>query len=115
MALDQLRVLLNRLRRLEESEEPDEAKIDELREKIADLLSESDVKVRIKCSFEREVRMDDFEEYDWVIDKLVEDSTLTQEDFLVWDIRNDLDCYVCWDDIQVTIENENGEELDSFY
>lgn len=115
MALDQLRVLLNRLRRLEESEEPDEAKIDELREKIAELLSKSDVKVRIKCSFEREVRMDDFEEYDWVIDRLVEDSTLTQEDFLVWDIRNDLDCYVCWDDIQVTIENENGEELDSFY
>ena len=115
MALDELRVLLNRLRRLEESEEPDEAKIDELREKIADLLSESDVKVRLKCSFEREVRMDDFEEYDWVIDKLVEDSTLTQEDILVDDIRNDLDCYVCWDDIQVTIESEDGEELDSFY
>lgn len=115
MALDELRVLLNRLRRLEESEEPDEAKIDELREKIADLLSESDVKVRLKCSFERDVRMDDFEEYDWVIDRLVEDSTLTQEDILVDDIRNDLDCYVCWDDIQVTIESEDGEELDSFY
>lgn len=115
MALDELRVLLNRLRRLEESEEPDEAKIDELREKIADILAESDVKVRIKCSFEREVRMDDFEEYDWVIDRLVEDSTLTQEDILVDDIRNDLDCYVCWDDIQVTIESEDGEELDSFY
>lgn len=114
MALDELRVLLNRLRRLEESEEPDQAKIDELRDKISELLCHSDVKVRIKCSFEREVRMDDFDEYDWVIDRLLEDSTVTQEDVLVEDIRNDLDCYVCWDDIQITIESEDGEELDSF-
>lgn len=115
MALDELRVLLNRLRRLKESEEPDDDKIEELREKIADLLSESDVKVIIKCSFEREVRMDDFEEYDWVIDRLVENSTLTQEDLLVDDIRDCLEGYVSWDDIQVTIESEDGEELDSFY
>lgn len=114
MALDELRVLINRLRRLEESDEPDGDRIDELREKISDLLAESDVKVRIKCHFERDVRMDDIEEYDWVIDRLIEDSTVTQEDILVDDIRNDLDCYACWDDVKVTIENENGELLDSF-
>lgn len=114
MALDELRMLLNRLRRLVESEEPDEAKIGELREKIADLLSVSDVKVRIKCSFEREVRMDDFEEYDWVIDRFIDDPSLTQEDILADDIRDDLSYYVNFEDIYITIEREDGEELDSF-
>lgn len=112
MALDELRILLNKLRRLEENEESDENKIDELRGKIADLLAESDVKVIIKGSFEREARMDDIEEYGWVIDRLVEDSTLTQEDILVDDIRCNLDCYVGWEDVLITVESADGEELD---
>lgn len=115
MAVDELKLLVNRLRRLEEAEDKDENKIDELRDKIEEILSKSNVKVIVRCSYDREVRMDEFDDYEWIIDRMVDDSTLTQEDILVGDIRNDLDCYVSWDDINVIIEDENGNELDSFY
>lgn len=114
MAVDELKLLVNRLRRLEEAEDKDENKIDELRDKIEEILSESNVKVIVRCSYDREVRMDGFDDYEWIIDRMVDDSTLTQEDILVGDIKNNIDCYVSWDDINVTIEDENGNELDSF-
>lgn len=115
MAVDELKLLVNRLRRLEEADDRDENKIEELRDKIEDLLSESDAKVIMKCYYEREVRMDEFDDHEWVIDRMVEDSTLTQEDILLGDIQNDVDGYVSWDDINIKIEDENGNELDSFY
>lgn len=115
MALDRLTLLINRCRRLKESNENgvNDDKIGKLYDEIADLLSESNEKVIIKCSFEREVRMGDFDYYDWIIDKLVDERT-DQETILVDDIRNDPDNYVCWDDITITIEDKNGNELDSF-
>lgn len=36
------------------------------------------------------------------------------ETILADDIRNNLDNYVCWDDVTITIEDKNGNELDSF-
>lgn len=115
MALNKLTLLINRCRRLKESNENgvNDDKIGKLYDEIADLLSESNEKVIIKCSFEREVRMGDFDYYDWIIDKLVDERT-DQETILVDDIRNDPDNYVCWDDITITIEDKNGNELDSF-
>ena len=114
MAVDELKLLVNRLRRLEESDDPNMDKIEELRDKISDMLSESKVKVKVKCSYECEVHMNQFDEYDWVIDRLVDDPTLTQEEILTDDIRNDIDSYVSWADINVIIEDENGKELDNF-
>lgn len=114
MAVDELKLLVNRLRRLEESDDPNMDKIEELRDKISNMLSESKVKVKVKCSYECEVYMNQFDDYDWVIDRLVNDPTLTQEEILTYDIRNDVDNYVNWADINVIIEDENGKELDNF-
>ena len=118
MALDELTLLVNRCRRLQENNENGENdnKIDELREKIADLLSRSDEKVIIKCSCEREVCMSDFgsdDYYDWIIDELINDRK-DQEEILTHDIQANLDRYVCWEDVVITIEDKNGNELDSF-
>lgn len=114
MAVDELKLLVNRLRRLEESDDPNMDKIEELRDKISDILSESKVKVKVKCSYECEVHMNQFDEYDWVIDRLVNDPTLTQEEILTDDIRTDIDSYVSWANINVIIEDENGKELANF-
>lgn len=114
MAVDELKLLVNRLRRLEESDNPNMDKIEELRDKISDMLSESKVKVKVKCSYECEVHMNQFDEYDWVIDRLVDDPTLTQEEILTDDIRTDVDSYVSWANINVIIEDENGKELANF-
>ena len=118
MALDELTLLVNRCRRLQENNENGENddRIDEIREKIADLLSKSNEKVIIKCSYEREVCMSDFDSddyYDWIIDQLVDDH-MDQEEILTRDIQNNLDRYACWDDVEITIEDKNGNELDSF-
>lgn len=118
MALNRLTLLISRCRRLKESNENgvNDDKIGKLYDEIADLLSESNEKVIIKCSYEREVCMGDFDSqdyYDWIIDKLVDERT-DQETILVDDIRNDPDNYFWWDDINVTIEDKNGNELDSF-
>ena len=118
MALDRLTLLINRCRRLKENNEngENEDKLDKLYDEIADLLSKSNEKVIIKCSYEREVCMGDFyhgDYYNWMIDQLV-DNHMDQEEVLTNDIRNNLDSYVCWDDITITIEDKNGNELDSF-
>lgn len=118
MALDELTLLVNRCRRLQENNENGENddRIDEIREKIADLLSKSNEKVIIKCSYEREVCMSDFDScdyYEWIIDELV-DERRDQEEILTNDIRQNFDCYVSFEDIEVTIEDKNGNELDSF-
>lgn len=118
MALDELTLLINRCRRLQENNEngKNEDKIEEIRDKIADLLSNSNEKIIIKCSYECEVCVSGLctEDYhDWMIDKLV-DGHLSQEEALLKDIRSNLDNYVCWDDITVTIWDKNGNELDSF-
>ena len=119
MALDELILLVNRCRRLQENNENGEndIRIKEIREKIADLLSSSNEKVILKCSYEREVCMGDFDSddfYCWIIDELV-NGHRNQEEILTEDIRENLDRYVSWEDIKVTIEDKNGNELDSFY
>ena len=118
MALDELTLLVNRCRRLQENNENGENddRIDEIRKKIANLLSKSNEKVIIKCSYEREVCMSDFgstDFYDWIIDELVEEHK-NQEEILTDDIRETFERYVSWDDIKVIIEDKNGHELDSF-
>lgn len=118
MALDELTLLVNRCRRLQENNEDGENdnRIDEIREKIADLLSRSNEKVIIKCSYEREVCMSDFDSddfHDWIIDELVYEHR-DQEEILTEDIRQNFDRYVGWEDIEVIIEDKNGNELDSF-
>ncbi len=110
MALDQLTLLINRCRRLKANNENGENddKLEKLYNEIADLLSESKEKVIIKCSYEREVCMGDFDYqdyYDWIIDNLVDEHT-DQETVLTNDIRDNLNNYVCWDDITITIEDK---------
>ncbi len=119
MALDELTLLINRCRRLQENNENGENdnKIEDIREKIANLLSRSNEKVVLRCSYEREVCMSDLsfgDYYDWVIDQLVDDR-MDQEEILTNDIRKNLDHYACWEDVKITIEDKNGNELDSFY
>lgn len=118
MALDELTLLVNRCRRLQENNESGENtdKIEEIREKIANMLSKSDEKVIIRCSYEREICMSDLDYqdyYDWVIDYLVDDH-MNQEEILAKDIRYNTSNYVDWDNINITIEDKNGNELDSF-
>lgn len=118
MALNKLTLLINRCRRLKANNENGENddKLEELYDEIADLLSESKEKVIIKCSYEREVCMGDFncqDYYDWIIDRLV-DEHADPETILVDEISNNLGNYVCLDDITITIEDKNGNELDSF-
>lgn len=118
MTLDKLTLLINRYRRLRDNNEDgdNDNKLENLEDKIADLLSNSDEKVIIKCYCEREVCMSDLpssDYYDWVINNLVDDN-MSQEEILTEDIRNNLDNYITWDDITITIEDKNGKELKSF-
>lgn len=119
MALDELTLLVNRCRRLQENNESGENtdKIEEIREKIANMLSKSDEKVIIRCSYEREICMSDLDYqsyYDWVIDYLVDDH-MNQEEILAKDIRYNTSNYVDWDNINITIKDKNGNELYSFH
>lgn len=118
MALNKLTLLINRYRRLRDNSEDgdNDDKLENLKDKIVDLLSNSDEKVIIKCSCEREVYMSDLplsDYYDFVIDNLVDDN-MSQEEILTEDIRNNLDNYITWDDITITIKDKNGKELKSF-
>lgn len=118
MALDELTLLINRCRRLQENNENGENddRIDEIRGEIAGLLHKSNEKVVVKCSYEKEICMGDFdlEDYhDWIIDMLV-DKHMNQEEILTEDVRQNLDHYVGWEDVEIIIEDKNGNELDSF-
>lgn len=119
MALDELTLLVNRCRRLQESNEDgnNTDKIEEIKEKIVNMLSKSDEKVIIRCSYEREVYMSDLDYqsyYDWVIDYLV-DGHMNQEEILVEDIRYNTSNYIDLHNINITIEDKNGNELYSFH
>lgn len=118
MALDELTLLINRCRRLQDTNELgcNDDKIGEIRDKIADLLSKSNERVIIKCSYEKEICMGNFfpeDYYDWIIDRLI-DSGKSQVEVLADDIRDDCTNYIDWDDSIITVEDKDGNELHTF-
>lgn len=112
MALDELKLLIDRLRRLIESDDPDEDKIDMLRDKIEDLISISNAKVTVTCTAKKDVMISDLD-YCSVIDDLVDDPTMSLEEIISNYVCSDVSYYIPMDEINVTIYDGNGEELDS--
>lgn len=116
MALDKLTLLINRVRRLEENNENGELddKIDELRDKISDLISDSGVIIKVKVFYEREVSASDFDaDNSWIIDEMVEKKK-SLEEILSDDVMNNARDYVCWEDLHIVTEDSDGNEIDEY-
>lgn len=115
MALNELTVKINKLRRLRDNNEDglNDDKIDALTEEIKSLLmNNTESKLKIVCYYEAEVSMADIPEYqlEYIIDDMV-DEDKTEEEALLRDIDSDLSNYVTWDDVQVTIQDLKGNVL----
>lgn len=116
MALDKLTLLINRVRRLEENNENGELddKIDELREQISDLISDSGVTIKVKAFYEREVSASDFDsDNGWIIDEMVERKK-SLEEILSDDVMNNARDYICWEDLCIVTEDSDGNEIDEY-
>lgn len=116
MALDKVRILVNRLNRLYEKEYYSYEEEEKLQDEIATELQNSDKKVVVKCSLEREVCIKDLGQetiYNHIIPKLCDDGA-DQEAALAETITEYVDDFICWRDIEVVIEDKNGKELERF-
>lgn len=110
MALDQLTILVNRYRRLAEAEDPDESAIDSAYEAIEDYLRNNNKRFIIRASAEVEINTSELGDYDWLIDRLVEERQ-TIDEAMAADFEYDCTTYIGWDDVHLSIEDENGKKL----
>ena len=110
MALDQLTLLVNKYRRLRDAEEPNESAIDAAYEAIEDYLRKNNKRFIIRATAEVEFDTSEMEDYEWIIDRLVDDRQ-TLDDAIAEDFKNDCSYYISWDDIHLTLEDENGKKL----
>jgi hypothetical protein len=112
MALDELTLLINRCRRLTEDNDNDYTtdKIEELRNKIYDLLKKSNEKVIVKGYSKDEVSIEDFD-YDDIIEALIDHPGTTVRDYMIYSINETPGDYIYGYD-KIIIEDTNGKELD---
>lgn len=111
MALDQLTLLVNKYRRLRDSEETNDEALDEAYEAIEDYLRNNNRRFIIKASAEVEYNTSEMEDYVWLVDSLV-DERQTIDEAIAEDFKTgDCDLYISWEDIHLSLEDENGKEL----
>ena len=119
MALDKVRLLVNKIRRLEENNDNGEynSKIDDLQEELCNEITKSNLKVKIVAKIEKEICLKDVDNWeDWLIERLLdEENTSSPIEILAEDIcksGEDFEYYVNFDDdIDVTVYNTDGKEI----
>lgn len=120
MALDKVRLLVNKIRRLSNSNENGEnnSKIDALYEELYNEIEDADIKVRLVAKVDKVISLNDVDNWsEWLVDRLIEDendpSTI---EVLAEDIcRNGddgLSYYIDLDrDVEAHVYDENGKEI----
>lgn len=120
MALDKVRLLVNKIRRLSDSNENGEnySKIDSLYEELNNEIEKANITVKLVAKVEKEVHLNEVDNWDeWLVDRLIEDEeSLSPIEILAEDIcRNgddglmyyiDADC-----DIEAHVYDKNGKEI----
>lgn len=121
MALDKVRLLVNKIRRLNESNENGEnnSKLDDLYEELNNEIERSNIKVRLVAKVDRTVYLNGVDNWEeWLIDRLVEDeeNDPSPTEILAEDIcrsgDDGLSYYIDMDDdIEAHVYDENGKEI----
>lgn len=120
MALDKVRLLVNKIRRLSDSNEDGEndSKIDALYEELYKEIENSNIKVRLVAKIDKVIPLNEVDNWEeWLVDNLIEDeddSSVTE--IFARDIcRNggdDLSYYIDLDeDVEAHVYDENGKEI----
>lgn len=120
MALDKVRLLVNKIRRLGDSNEDGEndSKIDSLYEELYKEIENSNIKVRLVAKIDKVIPLNEVDNWEeWLVDNLIEDeddSSVTE--IFARDIcRNGSDglsYYIDLDeDVEAHVYDENGKEI----
>lgn len=120
MALDKVRLLVNKIRRLKNSNEAGENdyKIDTLYEELYKEIGNSDIKVRLVAKIDKVIPLNEVYNWEeWLVDNLVEDkddSSVTE--IFARDIcRNGTDSLSYYidlnEDVEAHVYDENGKEI----
>lgn len=116
MALDKIRLIVNKIRRLNESNKDgvNDSKLDDLYEELSNEIEKADIKVRLVTKVDKVISLNDTDNWqEWLIDNLIEsEDDDSPTDIFTKDICDDLRYYVDLDsDVEVYIYNENGKEI----
>lgn len=120
MALDKIRLLVNKIRRLDDSNENGEndSKIDDLYEELTDELEKANITVKLVAKVEKEISLNDVDNWEeWFVDRLVEsEEDLSPIEILAEDICRSGDdglmYYIDSDyDIEAHVYDKNGKEI----
>ena len=116
MALDNVRLLINKIRRLNNLNDNGEydLKLDDLYKELNKEIEASDVKVKVVIKVEKEIKLENIDNWeDWLVDNLIEDYyDSSPEDLIAKDIENDLSYYIDFDEeSDITVYNKNGKKI----
>lgn len=120
MALDKVRLLVNKIRRLNESNENGEndSKLDNLYYELNNEIEKADIKVRLVAKVDRIVSLNEVDNWEeWLVDRLIEDkeNDPSPTEILADDIcRNgddNLSYYIDMDDIEAHVYDKDGKEI----
>ena len=119
MALDKIRLLVNKIRRLSETNDDGEndSKLDDLYDELCDEIEKSNITVKIVAKMEREVNLNDVDNWDeWLVDGLIESKDdSSPAELLAKDICNDNDSFVYYGnvdcDLDVNVYDQNGKKI----
>lgn len=121
MALDKVRLLVNKIRRLNESNDDGEndSKLDDLYEELNNEIEKADIKVRLVAKVDTVVSLNEVDNWEeWLVDRLIEDeeNDPSPAEILADDICRDgddgLSYYIDMDhDIEAHVYDENGKEI----
>ena len=119
MALDKIRLLVNKIRRLSETNDDGEndSKLDDLYDELCDEIEKSNITVKIVAKMEREVNLNDVDNWDeWLVDGLIESKDdSSPAELLAKDICNDNDSFVYYVnvdcDLDVNVYDQNGKKI----
>lgn len=121
MALDKVRLLVNKIRRLRESNEDGEndSKLDNFYEELSNEIERSNIKVRLVAKVDKTVCLNEVDNWgEWLIDRLIEDekNDPSPTEILAEDICQNGDdgllYYIDLDkDVEAHVYDENGKEI----
>ena len=119
MELDKVRLLVNKIRRLSETNDDGEndSKLDDLYDELCDEIEKSNITVKIVAKMEREVNLNDVDNWDeWLVDGLIESKDdSSPAELLAKDICDDYDSFVYYVnvdcDLDVNVYDQNGKKI----
>lgn len=119
MELDKVRLLVNKIRRLSETNDDGEndSKLDDLYDELCDEIEKSNITVKIVAKMEREVNLNDVDNWEeWLVDGLIESKDdSSPAELLAKDICNDNDSFVYYVnvdcDLDVNVYDQNGKKI----